>query len=269
MKKMHGMMLAALIAAGFAAPAAMAQDHDHHDDQVATQMQRGHGPKHMPPGQMRHEDDVPPRWADQPRREWQGRPASARVPRSPVRDRRLARLSPGRRAAINGSASAGITCWCRSVPASCCGSATDLTDGPARIARCRDARRATGSTRHFAAAWRNQRRSIFDITQHTPSAHTVPSVTRRAASAECPQRAVARKQQHDRRGHAAEPRRCRTFRHQQQTITTATVIAYATRRSPPSAAPAKPSTPPTIAPTNWSRDSDIVSSSCAASRRSR
>ena len=36
MKKMHGMMLAALIAAGFAAPAAMAQDHDHHDDQVAT-----------------------------------------------------------------------------------------------------------------------------------------------------------------------------------------------------------------------------------------
>lgn len=71
MKKMHGMMLAALIAAGFAAPVAMAQDHDHHDDQGGHGMQRGHGPKHMPPGQMRHEGDVPPRWADQPRREWQ------------------------------------------------------------------------------------------------------------------------------------------------------------------------------------------------------
>ncbi|BBA42898.1 MULTISPECIES: RcnB family protein [Burkholderia] len=70
MKKMHGMMLAALIAAGFAAPAAMAQDHDHHDDQGGHGMQRGHGPKHVPPGQMRHEDDAPPRWADQPRREW-------------------------------------------------------------------------------------------------------------------------------------------------------------------------------------------------------
>ncbi|CAB3773217.1 membrane protein [Burkholderia sp. MSh2] len=60
MKKMHGMMLAALVAAGFAAPAAMAQDHDNHYDQG---MQHGRG-------QMRHEPDVPPRWADQPRREW-------------------------------------------------------------------------------------------------------------------------------------------------------------------------------------------------------
>ncbi|MCA7952388.1 RcnB family protein [Burkholderia seminalis] len=70
MKKMHGMMLAAVIAAGCAAPAAMAQDHDHHDDRGGHGMQHGHGPKYMPPGQMRHEDDVPPRWADQPRREW-------------------------------------------------------------------------------------------------------------------------------------------------------------------------------------------------------
>ncbi|MCA8275459.1 RcnB family protein [Burkholderia sp. AU30280] len=67
MKKMHGMMLAVLIAAGFAAPAAMAQDHDNRDDHG---MQHGHGPKRMPPGQMHHEEDVPPRWADQPRREW-------------------------------------------------------------------------------------------------------------------------------------------------------------------------------------------------------
>jgi len=68
MKKMHCMMLAALIAAGFAAPAAMAQDHDNHDNHG---MHRGHGPKHMPPGQAMHrEDDVPPRWADQPRRDW-------------------------------------------------------------------------------------------------------------------------------------------------------------------------------------------------------
>ncbi|AIO34325.1 RcnB family protein [Burkholderia pseudomultivorans] len=67
MKKTHGMMLAALIAAGFAAPAAMAQDH--HDDHGRPEMQHGRG-QHMPPGQMRHEDDVPPRWADQPRREW-------------------------------------------------------------------------------------------------------------------------------------------------------------------------------------------------------
>ncbi|WP_193098784.1 RcnB family protein [Burkholderia sp. Z1] len=70
MKKMHSMMLAALIAASFAAPAAMAQDHDNHNDQGDHGMQRGHGPKRPPPGQMRHEDDVPPRWADQPRREW-------------------------------------------------------------------------------------------------------------------------------------------------------------------------------------------------------
>jgi len=69
MRKMHGMMLAVLIAAGFATPAAMAQDHDNHD-QGNHGMQRGHGPKRMPPGQMRHEDDVPQRWADQPRREW-------------------------------------------------------------------------------------------------------------------------------------------------------------------------------------------------------
>ncbi|WP_423392762.1 RcnB family protein [Burkholderia sp. LMG 21824] len=70
MKKMHGMMLAVLIAAGFAAPAAMAQDHDNRNDQGDHGMQHGHGPKRMPPGQMRHEEDVPPRWADQPRREW-------------------------------------------------------------------------------------------------------------------------------------------------------------------------------------------------------
>ncbi|WP_241022325.1 RcnB family protein [Burkholderia sp. Ac-20353] len=71
--KMHRMMLAVLIAAGFAAPLAMAQDdngndHDHHG---GPGMQRGHGPKRMPPGhEMRREDDVPPRWADQPHRDW-------------------------------------------------------------------------------------------------------------------------------------------------------------------------------------------------------
>ncbi|KUZ33513.1 RcnB family protein [Burkholderia territorii] len=74
MKKMHGIMLAALIAAGFAAPAAMAQDHDNYDkhgDHGGPGMRHGHGPKHMPPGQAMHrDDDVPPRWADQPRREW-------------------------------------------------------------------------------------------------------------------------------------------------------------------------------------------------------
>ena len=70
MKKMHGTMLAALIVAGFAAPAAMAQDHGNDDNHGNHGMHRGHGPKHMPPGQMRHEDDVPPRWADEPRREW-------------------------------------------------------------------------------------------------------------------------------------------------------------------------------------------------------
>ncbi|VWC80508.1 RcnB family protein [Burkholderia lata] len=70
MKKMHGMMLAAVIGAGFAAPAAMAQDHDNRNDQGDHGMQHGHGPKRMPPGQVRHEEDVPPRWADQPRREW-------------------------------------------------------------------------------------------------------------------------------------------------------------------------------------------------------
>ncbi|AWU99592.1 hypothetical protein DM992_08520 [Burkholderia sp. JP2-270] len=71
MKKMHCMMLAALIAAGFAAPAAMAQDHGNYDNRDNHGMHRGHGPKHMPPGQAMHrEDDVPPRWADQPRRDW-------------------------------------------------------------------------------------------------------------------------------------------------------------------------------------------------------
>ncbi|MPV65771.1 MULTISPECIES: RcnB family protein [Burkholderia] len=71
MKKMHCMMLAALIAAGFAAPAAMAQDHGNYDNHDNHGMHRGHGPKHMPPGQAMHrEDDVPPRWADQPRRDW-------------------------------------------------------------------------------------------------------------------------------------------------------------------------------------------------------
>lgn len=70
MKKMHGTMLAALIVAGFAAPAAMAQGHGNDDNHGNHGMHRGHGPKHMPPGQMRHEDDVPPRWADQPHREW-------------------------------------------------------------------------------------------------------------------------------------------------------------------------------------------------------
>lgn len=74
MKKMQGMMLTALIAAGCAATAAMAQDHgdyDKHDKHGGPGMQRGHGPKHMPPGQAMHrEDDVPQRWADQPRRDW-------------------------------------------------------------------------------------------------------------------------------------------------------------------------------------------------------
>ncbi|NTX32552.1 RcnB family protein [Burkholderia pyrrocinia] len=77
MKKMQRMMLAALIAAGCAATAAMAQDHgnydkhDNHDNRGGPGMQRGHGPKRMPPGQAMHrEDDVPPRWADQPRRDW-------------------------------------------------------------------------------------------------------------------------------------------------------------------------------------------------------
>ena len=74
MKRMHGMMLAAWIAAGCAATAAMAQDHGNHDnrdDRGGHGMQRGHGPKHVPPGQAKHrDDDVPPRWADQPRRDW-------------------------------------------------------------------------------------------------------------------------------------------------------------------------------------------------------
>ncbi|MBR8211312.1 MULTISPECIES: RcnB family protein [Burkholderia] len=74
MKRMHGMMLAAWIAAGCAATAAMAQDHgnhDNHDDRGGPGMHRGHGPKHMPPGHAMHrEDDMPPRWADGPRRDW-------------------------------------------------------------------------------------------------------------------------------------------------------------------------------------------------------
>ncbi len=65
MKKMHGMMLAALIAAGFAAPVAMAQDHgnyDKHDNHGGPGMQRGHGPQHTTPGQVMHrDDDVPQR----------------------------------------------------------------------------------------------------------------------------------------------------------------------------------------------------------------
>ncbi|MGS0895541.1 RcnB family protein [Burkholderia stagnalis] len=68
MKKMHGMMLAALIAAGFTAPLAMAQDHQDHGNH--GNHGRGPGPKHVPPGQMHHEDNVPQRWADQPRRDW-------------------------------------------------------------------------------------------------------------------------------------------------------------------------------------------------------
>ncbi|AXF21274.1 hypothetical protein CUJ89_12810 [Burkholderia pyrrocinia] len=74
MKKMQGMMLAALIAAGCVATAAMAQDHgnyDNRDNHGGPGMQRGHGPQHMPPGQgMHREDDMPQRWADQPRRDW-------------------------------------------------------------------------------------------------------------------------------------------------------------------------------------------------------
>jgi len=77
MRKTHGMMLAALIAAGFAAPVAMAQDHGNddnrgdHGNHGGHGMQRGHGPRHMPPGQAMHrDDDVPQRWADQPRRDW-------------------------------------------------------------------------------------------------------------------------------------------------------------------------------------------------------
>ncbi|WP_175688541.1 RcnB family protein [Burkholderia anthina] len=74
MKKMHGMMLAALIAAGVAAPVAMAQDHgnyDKHGNHGGPGMQRGHGPQHTPPGQAMHrDDDVPQRWADQPHRDW-------------------------------------------------------------------------------------------------------------------------------------------------------------------------------------------------------
>ncbi|AIO40414.1 RcnB family protein [Burkholderia sp. AU19243] len=71
MRKMHGMMLAALLAATVAAPAAMAQGHGNDDDHGGPGMHRGHGPKHMPPGHAMHrDDDVPPRWADQPRRDW-------------------------------------------------------------------------------------------------------------------------------------------------------------------------------------------------------
>ncbi|MCA8089993.1 RcnB family protein [Burkholderia anthina] len=73
MKKMYGMMLAALIAAGFAAPVVMAQDHGNynkHDNHGGPGMQRGHGPQHTPPGQAMHHDDVPQRWADQPHRDW-------------------------------------------------------------------------------------------------------------------------------------------------------------------------------------------------------
>ncbi|AOK17361.1 hypothetical protein WT26_16005 [Burkholderia cepacia] len=70
MKMTHRMMFVALIAATFTAPLAMAQDEDGNGHHGGPGMKHGHGPKHMPPGQMRHEDDVPPRWADQPRREW-------------------------------------------------------------------------------------------------------------------------------------------------------------------------------------------------------
>ncbi|AOJ63395.1 hypothetical protein EGY31_21905 [Burkholderia multivorans] len=74
MKMTHRMMFVALIAATFTAPLAMAQDaqdeygNGHHG---GPGMKHGHGPKHMPPGQMRRgEDAPPPRWADEPHREW-------------------------------------------------------------------------------------------------------------------------------------------------------------------------------------------------------
>ncbi|AJY11697.1 RcnB family protein [Burkholderia dolosa] len=70
MKKAYAMMLAASIAAGFAAQAALAQGRGHDDDHGNRGMQRGHGPKHIPPGHAMHRDDIPPRWADQPRRDW-------------------------------------------------------------------------------------------------------------------------------------------------------------------------------------------------------
>ncbi|PCE32094.1 RcnB family protein [Burkholderia ubonensis] len=70
MKKTHRMMWVAVIAASFATPLAMAQDEQGNGHHGGPGMQHGHGPKHMPPGQMRHGDDAPPRWADEPRREW-------------------------------------------------------------------------------------------------------------------------------------------------------------------------------------------------------
>ena len=60
MRKMHGMMLAALLAATVAAPAAMAQGHGNDDDHGGPGMHRGHGPKHMPPGHAMHRDDDVP-----------------------------------------------------------------------------------------------------------------------------------------------------------------------------------------------------------------
>ncbi|KVQ75842.1 RcnB family protein [Burkholderia multivorans] len=75
MKKTHRMALAALIAAGFAAQGAFAQDHGNHDNHGGPGMQRGYGPQHVPPGQAKRrgddrDHDVPPRWADEPRRDW-------------------------------------------------------------------------------------------------------------------------------------------------------------------------------------------------------
>ncbi|KVD48237.1 hypothetical protein WI85_18825 [Burkholderia ubonensis] len=70
MKMTHRMMFVALIAATFTAPLAMAQDEDGNGHHGGPGMKHGHGPKHMPPGQMRRDDDAPPRWADEPHREW-------------------------------------------------------------------------------------------------------------------------------------------------------------------------------------------------------
>ncbi|WP_102817669.1 RcnB family protein [Burkholderia ubonensis] len=70
MKMTHRMMFVALIAATLTAPLAMAQDEDGNGRHGGPGMKHGHGPKHMPPGQMRRGDDAPPRWADEPHREW-------------------------------------------------------------------------------------------------------------------------------------------------------------------------------------------------------
>ncbi|KGD44253.1 putative transmembrane domain protein [Burkholderia pseudomallei] len=97
----------------------------------------------------------------------------------------------------------------------------------------------------------NQRRSIRDIVQPTAIAHAVPSVT-------SPNRTSGMSHSGPSPGNSSTivaviaPSRAAlpTFRHQQQMIAVTIVIAYATKWPAPVAAPAKPISPPTIAPMN-------------------